>query len=842
MFWIHTMVAAHALASAVLIPVVVLLARKSRKNKTEWAFMAMLICLIVWLFCNSISKWLIFIYRIEIPLIPSVGGVASLGLGLAFYLVCEFLYEPRPARNRIYRLLAAAIGSLAVAPAFFMEQWIHHREVVDDLIVFYYGPLFPVTSAWIMILVLGGIALLIFRYRYIIRNDRQRTHIRLLIIGTFLSLLFVYVCSVFLPLMGNFFLDNIGPPTTLVLLSLLIYSILFHGLFDLRTFWLRLTLSGSVVVAGAVFLGLSVGYMLKSLGPEIAEFHTTMLILLSALGIVYGRFVEPGLRHRLFPSPPGVEDVISSLFHAERKISGEIHPALERILRALNRAIEFRNGFILCVDRNASLRLFHRGPVSTQARRILEQLFRRFRGPQPSDAAAMTYLDRTIVLEKGLDVPALADSEFRRRYPRLAQRMDQAFQFLQDEQFKLLVPLLYDGRWVGLIALGEKRDQSPYFHQEISLIEALRLSLALFLHNQIYYQDLEQRRKRAESEAERLSEYLADNRVHRKKLAEHTLIYRSPLMHAAIDSVQRASGSNRPVLVTGETGTGKELMARLIHDTDRPERPFVVVNCAAIPSHLLEDEIFGHVKGAFTDARSDRAGKALQAGDGTLFFDEIGEMPMELQAKLLRLLQDGTYSRLGENQTIRANCRFIFATNRDLRESIQEGIFREDLYYRINAFSIDLPPLRDRREDIPVLIDHLRMEMSAELGKEVPDIDGAAMQAMRLFPWPGNIRQLENVLLRTLAATDGPLIQVSDLPSEIVISSESGTALNAGPEVTAREEFVFDRPLGEMIEDFTRRVIQSALDQTDGNRTRAAEILGMGRTALLYRMKQLGLG
>ncbi len=836
------MVAAHALAFAALIPVLILMARKIGKNKTEWAFMAMLICLIVWLLCNSISKWLIFIYRTEIPLIPSIGGVASLGLGLAFYLVCEFLHEPRAPRHRSSRLWLASLGSMAVAPAFFLEQWIHHREVVDDLIVFHYGPLFPVTSAWIMILVLGGIGLLAFRYRFIIRNDRQKAHIRLLIIGTFLSLLFVYVCSVFLPLMGNFFLDNIGPPATLVLLSLLIYSILFHGLFDLRTFWLRLSLSGSVVVAGAVFLGLTVGYLLKTLGAQGAEFHTTMLIVLSALGILYGRFVEPALRHRLFPAPPGVEDVISSLFHAERQKAGEyLHPALERILRALNGAIEFRNGFILCVDRNASLRLFHRGPVSTQARRILEQLFRRFRGPQPTDAAAITYLDRTIVLEKGLDVPALADTEFRKRYPRLAQRMDQAFQFLQEEHFKLLIPLLYDGRWVGLIALGEKRDQAPYFHQEISLIEALRLSLALFLHNQVYYQDLEQRRKRAESEAERLSEYLADNRVHRRKLDEHTLIYRSPLMHAAIDSVQRASGSNRPVLVTGETGTGKELMARLIHDTDRPERPFVVVNCAAIPSHLLEDEIFGHVKGAFTDARSDRIGKAEQAGDGTLFFDEIGEMPMELQAKLLRLLQDGTYSRLGDNLTIRANCRFIFATNRDLRDSIREGIFREDLYYRINAFSIDLPPLRDRKEDIPVLIDHLRVQMSAELGREVPDVDGPAMQALKAYPWPGNIRQLENVLLRTLAATDGALIELSDLPSEFVVSLDSGGASDAGLEAISREEFVFDRPLGEMIEEFTRRVIQAALDQTDGNRTRAAEILGMGRTALLYRMKQLGL-
>ena len=840
MFWIHTMMAAHALACAVLIPVLVLLARKIGKNKTEWAFMAMLICLIVWLLCNAISKWLIFFYGIEIPVIPSIGGLASLGLGLAFYLVCEFLHEPRPPRHRFYRLVAASIGSVIVAPTFFLKQWIHHREVVDDLIVFHYGPLFPVTSGWIMLLVLGGISLLLYRYKYIIRNERQKTHIRLLILGTFISLLFVYVCSVFLPLMDNFILDNIGPPATLVLLSLLIYSILFHGLFDLRTFWLRLSLSGSVVVAGAVFLGLAVGYLLKTLGSNGSEFHTTILIVLSALGIAYGRFVEPGIRQRLFPSPPGVEDVISSLFHAERELSREnLHPALERILRALNRAIDFRNGFILCVDRNASLRLFHRGPVSSSARRILEQLFRRFRGPQPTDAAALTYLDRTIVLERGLDVPALADSEFRKRYPRLASRMDQAFQFLLEERFKLLIPLLYDGRWVGLIALGQKRDESPYFQQEVSLIEALRLSLALFLHNQVYYLDLEQRRKRAESEAERLSEFLADTRVHRKKLPEHTLIYRSPLMHAAIDSVQRASGSNRPVLVTGETGTGKELMARLIHDTDRSDRPFVVVNCAAIPAHLLEDEIFGHVKGAFTDARSDRVGKAQQAADGTLFFDEIGEMPMELQAKLLRLLQDGSYSPLGDNSTVRANCRFIFATNRDLTESIEEGIFREDLYYRINAFSIDLPPLRQRKEDIPVLIDHLRVEMSAELGRNVPDIDGPAMQALSAFPWPGNIRQLENVLLRTLAATDGSLIELSDLPTDLVSTAEATT--RGAPEAASHEEFLFDRPLGEMIEDFTRRVIQAALDQTNGNRTRAAEVLGMGRTALLYRMKQLGL-
>jgi len=325
--------------------------------------------------------------------------------------------------------------------------------------------------------------------------------------------------------------------------------------------------------------------------------------------------------------------------------------------------------------------------------------------------------------------------------------------------------------------------------------------------------------------------------VDRLRVGERLLLSRSPEMERVRELCAQAAGSRRPVLITGETGTGKELVARLLHTQGSFERePFIAVNCAAFPAHLMEDEIFGHKRGAFTDARSDRAGKIASAAQGSLFFDEIGELPLEFQAKLLRLLQENTYSMLGSDQELRAECRFLFATNRDIADLVARNLFRLDLYYRISVFEIQLPPLRNRRSEIAPLVRYFVLRYAAELGLEPPGFEESALSALVAYDWPGNIRELENVSYRLLAGRNLEMIRLTDLPAAI----QQALFVNPRLKVAAAEGLpsgTFD----ELMEARARSLIQQALAQAGGNKAAAARLLGMKRTRLLYQMKELGL-
>jgi DNA-binding NtrC family response regulator len=305
----------------------------------------------------------------------------------------------------------------------------------------------------------------------------------------------------------------------------------------------------------------------------------------------------------------------------------------------------------------------------------------------------------------------------------------------------------------------------------------------------------------------------------------------SPLMRAVVDMARRAAPSGATVLLLGESGTGKEVIARAIHRwSDRATQPFVVVNCVALSEELLESELFGHEKGAFTGAHQQKRGKLEVAHGGTVFLDEIGDIRPALQAKLLRVLQDQTFERVGGTRPIRSDVRFVAATNRDLRAAVRDGLFRLDLYYRLDVVSLTLPPLRERPGDVPALAQHFLERFRRELKRDLRGLVPEALGCLRRYPWPGNVRELENVVERAAVLAEGPEIGVRDLPADV---REAGRL-----EGVARES---PRTYHAAVEEFKRGLIATTLRRTGGNRTRAARLLGLQRTYLARLIRDLGL-
>ena len=312
------------------------------------------------------------------------------------------------------------------------------------------------------------------------------------------------------------------------------------------------------------------------------------------------------------------------------------------------------------------------------------------------------------------------------------------------------------------------------------------------------------------------------------------MVGKSPAMRQIVEVIRQVSRWDTTVLVRGESGTGKELIARAIHyNSRRAKGPFIKVNCAALPESLLESELFGHEKGAFTGAQTLRQGLFERANEGTLLLDEIGEMPLVLQAKLLRILQEREFERIGGHQTIKVDIRVIAATNRDLQAMVKEGTFREDLFYRLNVIHLILPPLRDRREDISLLANHFLQKFSSENQRDIIDIDPMAMSLLTAWSWPGNIRELSNVIERAVVMNSGPIIFSEDLPPQI-----RQPVCNAGEAKTAP---VGERNLKEEIKRVEKRIIMEVLEQQEGNRTRTALMLGISRRALMYKLQEYGI-
>src|SRR6202451_1533985 len=314
-----------------------------------------------------------------------------------------------------------------------------------------------------------------------------------------------------------------------------------------------------------------------------------------------------------------------------------------------------------------------------------------------------------------------------------------------------------------------------------------------------------------------------------KRFSHPNIVARSPKMQEVLATVERVAPTNATVLLGGESGVGKDLIARAIHEKSRrASGPFLKINSTAIPENLLESELFGYEKGAFTGAVASKPGKFELADKGTLFLDEIGDVPPVTQVKLLRVLQEREFERLGGTRTVKVDVRLIAATNKDLRQALEQGTFREDLYYRLNVVPIDIAPLRERKEDIPDLVNLFIARFAGESGKPVEGISPEAMKVLVNYHWPGNVRELQNIIERACALAKGTTIEVAD----IHLDSHPGKDADAG------NHFL---PAGLTLEQWEDEMIQEGLRRANGNKSQAARLLGLSRNALRYRLSKIGI-
>jgi Nif-specific regulatory protein len=379
----------------------------------------------------------------------------------------------------------------------------------------------------------------------------------------------------------------------------------------------------------------------------------------------------------------------------------------------------------------------------------------------------------------------------------------------------LAVPMRVKDQCVGVLEVINKESGRSFTDEDLEWLEIFSTQAGLAFQNAKTYQKLNKELFRLKDQVKISNSY-------------HTLIFKSAIIQEKLEIVKKIATSSSPILITGDSGTGKELFAEQIHKySDRSENTFIKVNCAAIPENLIENELFGHVKGAFTDAVKDHTGRFELADRGTIFLDEIGELPLSMQAKLLRVIQHGTFEKVGSNTSESVDVRIIAATNRKLNEEVQSGNFREDLYYRLNVLPLEIPPLRKRKDDILPLATFFLSRFNIKNNKNIKGFSSSSVEAMLSYAWPGNVRELENSIERAVIITTSENIRTQDLLLPDHTSSS--------------EEMYFDTSLKDAINLFKKEFIQKILDEHSGNQTEASDTLGIQRTYLSRLIKELDI-
>ncbi len=422
--------------------------------------------------------------------------------------------------------------------------------------------------------------------------------------------------------------------------------------------------------------------------------------------------------------------------------------------------------------------------------------------------------------------------------PSTARSGIEAVELLKTNDFSLIISDLMMPGMSGLDLLEVVKKDYPHIpfivltgHGTVeTAIKAMKMGVYDYITKPVNFEEL----LILIDKAFRYKEVIDENRELRRRLdtkySFENIIGKNHKMMEVFDLIRDVSPTNATVLITGESGTGKELVANAIHyNSPRKDKPFVKVNCAAIPENLLESELFGHVKGSFTGAIKDKKGRFELAHRGTIFLDEIGDLAPHLQQKLLRVLQEREFEPVGSIETKKVDVRVLAATNQDLRQLLEQGRFREDLYYRLAVITINLPPLRERRDDIILLLRHFLDKFNKENGKDIKEISPAALDLLFSYDWPGNVRELENVIERAVILTKGDTIEEGSLPEDIRVKGK-GYYLQAE-----------DKTLPEILDEVEKRLILDTLNKVHWNKSKAAEFLGIHRSTLLSKLSKYNI-
>jgi transcriptional regulator with GAF, ATPase, and Fis domain len=609
-----------------------------------------------------------------------------------------------------------------------------------------------------------------------------------------------------------------------------------------RGMWYYLLSYGSTALVAAAIAGGALAISRHSdLLPNNLQAAFVAAVLM--IGVILALWLRDGwqrtIDRRFFREKYRLDKALRRMNRAEGQLT-DAQVLAERMLNACREVLQAdRAALYLGGDKSSSWRL-------TSAQGNVQRLPLSL----PVTDALLQALSRDVTIQR-----TLADPE---AHPEQA--------VVRQLHAELIHALEVDGALSGFVVLGPKHGGGAYSAEDLTFLTALGQMTSVALHNAKVQQDLGHLNEELRLRVERIAHQKQQILMLQAELAatrpvppveavvefrREMILGNSPALTRVMETVRKVAPSETSVLLRGESGTGKELVAHVIHENSaRREGPFVAVHCAALSAGLLESELFGHVKGAFTGAQSDRRGRFELAHGGTIFLDEIGDISPETQVKLLRVLQQHEFERVGGTETVRVDVRVIAATHQNLEQLIAEGNFREDLYYRLNVISVTLPPLRERREDLLELSMQFLKRTATRSGKAVIGLDDDAVDALTGYGWPGNVRELENVIERAVVLTDGPTVTVADLPSNLAAAARrTGLHSSAMTKVASRPSRPErDAPLNaagpgwkRLDEQAERELLLSALEQCRGNKARAARMLGLPRSTFFSKLKKFAI-
>ncbi len=821
---------------ALLLLAVAVLVRKGTDRRLR-SFLIMTGCAAAWVLLDALRLFSAFAGGPTAALSSTAGMFVVFTGWTVFSFALRYPDTRLEKRARYLEILLLVVACL-VALLPWRGDWVFDRRIEHGIPVASNGWPFLVTSGHTLLLTSIGLVL-IWRKRRHAATPTLRAQLLYVFAGILAFTFFAYLFSLLLPLFGLRHLFFLGPTSALFFFGAVFYAIVRRRLFDARGFLPYFVAAAvSLLGAGAIAYGVSVALLTARMPHplELALLVCALLVLGAASYWALFWFLRSGpLR-----SEYRIDDLLNHMTEAAAVFATSGFDAMcIRLAAVFCRVVRLKRA-VVCVpgpDGFRFLAVRAMPPAFPQALARFHRIFSQVT-PLVQDPRWPSYY----WVEDSAPTDAYLDSRGGKRIKELTHRFRDE---LLRQEIDVYIPIRYAGVHLAFFFLGRKENERPWYRRELDQIGAVTGLIAVALRNNQIFSDLYRLKESLRIRNEALID--SSTELTRRMVSldgDRSLIYVDSRMERCVSELERVGPTSENVLIQGESGTGKELAARLVHErSPRAGGAFVAVNCGAFTESILESQLFGHEAGAFTGANRRHRGIFEQAQGGTVFLDEVGEMPPSVQVRLLRALQERTIVPLGSERPLKIDVRLVAATNRNLEELVGQGAFREDLYYRLNVATIRVPPLRERPADIPLLIQHYLKTFAERLGRGEAALSEDAQAILCAHDWPGNVRELENVLIRALLqSTDGRL-----LAQHFAELLGRGLVRTAPPEVTAASPGEStDSPVSANAEgDLWRRseeaAIMHALKLSGGNRTRAARILGMSRSTLYERMKKHAL-